>query len=68
MFSLFFSRIFKINQMTSWMSGYAIYQTFQIPEFSNALLASIAIFSNVSVNLFTIAYQLSFFFSVVSTV
>ena len=48
----------------SWMSGAAIYQTFQIPEFSNALLASVPYSITVVLTYFTIAYQLSFAFLV----
>jgi len=48
----------------SWMSGAAIYQTFQIPEFSNALLASIPYSITVVLTYFTIAYQVSFAFLV----
>ncbi len=48
----------------SWMSGAAIYQTFQIPEFSNALLASIPYSITIVLTYFTIAYQLSFAFLV----
>lgn len=48
----------------SWTSGEAIYQTFQIPEYSNALLASIPYLVTVALTYFTIGYQLSFAFLV----
>lgn len=48
----------------SWTSGEAIYQTFQIPEFSNSFLVSIPHSITVALTFFTIAYQLSFAFLV----
>lgn len=48
----------------SWMSGAAIYQTFQIPEFSNSILAAIPYSVCLMLTYFTIAYQLSFAFLV----
>jgi hypothetical protein len=59
----FLAGYFKVID-DSWMSGAAIYQTFQIPEFSNALLVSIPYSITVVLTYFTIAYQLSFAFLV----
>jgi hypothetical protein len=59
----FLAGYFKVID-DSWMSGAAIYQTFQIPEFSNALLVSIPYSITVALTYFTIAYQLSFAFLV----
>jgi hypothetical protein len=43
----FLAGYFKVID-DSWMSGAAIYQTFQIPEFSNALISFYPLFSNGS--------------------
>ena len=59
----FLAGYFKIID-DSWTCGDAIYQTFQIPEFSNAVLASIPYSITVVLTYFTIAYQLSFAFLV----
>jgi len=59
----FLAGYFKIID-DSWTSGDAIYQTFQIPEFSNAVLVSIPYSITVVLTYFTIAYQLSFAFLV----
>jgi len=56
----FLAGYFKVID-DSWMNGDAIYQTFQIPEFSNALLVSIPYSITVVLTYFTIAYQLSFY-------
>jgi hypothetical protein len=44
----------------SWISGEALYRIFQIPEFSNAFLASIPFSICMVLTYATIAYQLSF--------
>lgn len=59
----FLAGYFKIVD-DSWTSGEAIYQTFQIPEYSNALFASIPHSICVVLTYLTIAYQLSFAFLV----
>jgi len=48
----------------SWISGSAVYQTFQIPEFSNSMFASIPHWLCSVLTYTTIAYQLSFAFLV----
>lgn len=59
----FLAGYFKVID-DSWTSGEAIYQTFQIPEFSNALFASIPHSLCVILTYITIVYQLSFPFLV----
>lgn len=59
----FLAGYFKIID-DSWTSGDAIYHTFQIPEFSNALFVSIPYSITVVLTYVTIAYQLSFAFLV----
>ena len=48
----------------SWTSGLALYQTFQIPEFSNSFLSMLPYTVCMILTFFTIAYQLSFAFLV----
>lgn len=59
----FFAGYYKILD-NSWISGTALYQTFQIPEYSNAFLASIPYSVCMIVTYITIVYQLSFAFLV----
>ncbi len=59
----FLAGYFKVID-ESWMSGSALYQTFQIPEFSNAFLVSIPYSICKALTYFTIVYQLSFAFFV----
>jgi hypothetical protein len=59
----FLAAYFKIMD-DSWITGAAIFQTFQIPEFSNDVLALIPYSVCVVLTYFTIAYQLSFAFLV----
>ena len=59
----FLSAFFKLTD-ASWTSGEGLYSTFQIPEFSNALLASIPYSVCLVLTFCTIVYQLSFAFLV----
>lgn len=48
----------------SWLSGSAVYETFQVPEFSNSLFKSIPYSITVILTYLTMIYQLSFPFLV----
>lgn len=54
---------YKITD-SSWMEGIAVYQTFQVPEFSNSLFKSIPYSVCMGLTYFTMIYQLSFPFLV----
>jgi hypothetical protein len=55
----FIAAYFKITD-ASWLEGYAIYQTFQIPEFSNSFLQSLPYSFCLVLTYLTMIYQLSF--------
>lgn len=50
---------FKLGDM-DWMNGMAVYYTFQVPEYSNALLMSLPLWFCMGLNYATMAYQLLF--------
>jgi hypothetical protein len=50
---------FKLGD-ADWMSGMAVYHTFQIPEYSNALLMSLPLWLCMVLNYATMVYQLLF--------
>ena len=58
-FACFIASYYKLLD-PSWTSGLAIYQTFQIPEFSNAFLSMLPFNVCMVLTYFTIAYQLLF--------
>lgn len=55
----FLAGLYKLLD-ASWLSGTAVYDTIQIPEYSNALLVSIPFVLWVIINYLTIIYQLCF--------
>jgi hypothetical protein len=55
----FLSAYYKLTD-DSWINGGALHTIFQIPEFSNALLASIPSIVCMALTYLTMAYQLSF--------
>jgi hypothetical protein len=59
----FIAAYFKITD-ASWLEGYAIYQTFQIPEFSNSFLESLPYSFFFDLTYLTMIYQMSFSFLV----
>lgn len=59
----FIAGYYKITD-SSWMEGIAVYQTFQVPEFSNSLFQSIPYSVCMGLTYFTMIYQLSFPFLV----
>lgn len=59
----FVAASFKIID-TSWLEGIAIFQTFQVPEFSNTFLSAIPFSVCKILTYLTILYQLSFAFLV----
>jgi hypothetical protein len=50
---------FKLGD-ASWLSGMAVYQTFQVPEYSTPFLASLPLGLCMVLNYATMAYQLLF--------
>lgn len=59
----FIAAYFKITD-ASWLEGYAIYQTFQIPEFSNSFLQTLPYSLCFVLTYLTMIYQMSFSFLV----
>jgi len=59
----FIAAYYKITD-SSWIEGIAVYQTFQVPEFSNSLFQSIPYSVCMALTYFTTIYQLSFPFLV----
>ena len=55
----FIAAYFKVTD-ASWLEGYAIYQTFQIPEFSNSFLHSLPYSFCFVLTYLTMIYQMSF--------
>jgi hypothetical protein len=55
----FLAAWFKLTD-SDWLSGMAVYQTFQLPEYSNALLQSIPQSVCMILTYVTLAYQLLF--------
>jgi hypothetical protein len=47
-----------------WLNGMAVYHTFQVPEYSNALLMSLPLWLCIGLNYATMAYQLLFPFTI----
>lgn len=50
---------FKLGD-PDWMNGMAVYHTFRVPEYSNALLMSLPLWLCMGLNYATMAYQLLF--------
>ncbi len=59
----FIAAYYKITD-SSWIDGVAVYQTFQVPEFSNSLFQSIPFVITVFLTYLTMIYQISFPFLV----
>lgn len=59
----FIAAYYKITD-SSWIEGIAIYQTFQVPEFSNSLFQSIPYSACMALTYLTMVYQFSFPFLV----
>lgn len=59
----FIAAYYKITD-SSWIEGVAVYQTFQVPEFSNSLFQSVPYSITVVLTYLTMVYQSSFPFLV----